>query len=397
MLCSEPTSGLDARAAFLVMESLKRLVTLQGVTVVAVIHQPRTDIYDMFDSLMLLGIGGRTVYHGPATKCREYFEKMGYQLKEGESQADWFLDISSGDIEMNKDRTTARKSQVKMRQVENDHLDSITDIEFALEMSSDDTTENDVDVRGLSQPTNPSNQDAALVKAQMAREELYRQWSVHFETLSDLPVYNPPDAFALPIMPKKVPAWRQLLIQLRRNSLLSWRNKDARLIDAAILLIAIFLITVLVGHNPDFNRNPRELLWFNFISSAEEAATMLPIIFQYSMTGISEIQQYCLMASVIMSVLIGLSATKIITEKQLQFFRETQGGVSVTAYYLAANITSTVEQGSIAILASVIAYLVMIPGTSIGKLLFALLVLSLCLGAILTILFCQRYTYGTFS
>ena len=116
------------------------------------------------------------------------------------------------------------------------------------------------------------------------------------------------------------------------------------------------------------------------------------------MTGISEIQQYCLMASVIMSVLIGLSATKIITEKQLQFFREAQGGVSVTAYYLAANITSTAEQGCVAILASVIAYLVMIPGTSIGELLFVLLVvLSLCLGTILTILFCQRYTYGTFS
>ena len=396
-LGSEPTSGLDARAAFLVMESLKRLVSSQGVTVVAVIHQPRTDIYDMFDSLMLLGIGGRTVYHGPAEKCKEYFEKMGYQLKEGESQADWFLDISSGDIEMNKDRTTARKSQVKMRQVENDHLDSITDIEFALEMSSDGATENDVDARGLSQSMNPSNQDAALLKAQLAREELYRQWSVRFKALSDLPVYNPPDAFALPTMPKKVPGWRQLLIQLRRNCLLSWRNKDARLIDAAILIIAIFLITVLVGQNPDFNQNPRQLFWFNFISSAEEAASMLPIIFQYSMNGISEIQQYCLMASVIMSVLIGLSATKIITEKQLQFFREAQGGVSVTAYYLAANITSSVEQGCVAILASVIAYLVMIPGTSIGELLFVLPVLSLCLGTILTILFCQRYTYGTFS
>ena len=212
---------------------------------------------------------------------------------------------------------------------------------------------------------NPSNQDAAMLKSQLAREKLYRQWELHFETLSHLPFYNPPDASSLPIAPKQVPGWRQLFIQVRRNSLLSWRNKDARLIDAGILIIAIFLITLLVGHNLDWNQDPRELLWFNFIVSAEEAARMLPLIFQYSMNGIGDLQMYCLMASVILSVLVGLSATKIITEKQLQFFRETQSGVSSTPYYLAANITSTVEQGSIAILASVIAYLIMLPGTSI--------------------------------
>ncbi len=444
---SEPTSGLDARAAFLVMESLKRLVYSQGTTVVAVIHQPRTDIYDMFDSLMLLGIGGRTVYHGPATKCRDYFEKMGYTLKEGESQADWFLDISSGDIEVNDSAGTTARSARKVQDFdffgnsfevtiwpsdENDtglilsqaegvergnflvkevaptaryatatsaekmiqvgdkvigidgrSLGQLTlDEATALLKKHDDPSyvyiqlmrveneqldsfDTDIEFGGESRPLNPSNQDAALVKSQLAREKLYRQWVLHFEALSHLPLYNPPDASPLPIAPKQVPGWRQLLIQVRRNSLLSWRNKDARLIDAGILIIAIFLITLLVGHDLDFNRDPRELMWFNFIVSAEEAARMLPLIFQYSMTGIGELQMYSLMASVILSVLVGLSATKIITEKQLQFFRETQSGVSATPYYLAANITSTVEQGSIAILASIIAYLIMRPGTSV--------------------------------
>ena len=313
------------------MESLKRLVSSQGMTVVAVIHQPRTDIYDMFDSLMLLGIGGRTVYHGPATKCKDYFEKMGYQLKAGESQADWFLDISSGDIEM----------------------------------SSDDATESDIEDGEESRPLNPSNQDAALLKSQMAREELYRQWLAYFETASHLPIYNPPDAFSLPIMPKQVPGWRQLLVQLRRNSLLTKRNVDARLIDAAIVIIAVFFITLLVGKNIPFDRNPAPLPWFLFVASAEDAAKLLSSIFGYSIAGISQIVQYSMMAAVIMSVLIGLSATKIITEKKLQFFREAQSGVSVTAYYLAASITCTVEQGSVAIIASVIAYLLMLPGTSI--------------------------------
>ena len=428
------------------MESLKRLVYSQGTTVVAVIHQPRTDIYDMFDSLMLLGIGGKTVYHGPATKCRDYFEKMGYTLKEGESQADWFLDISSGDIEVDDSAGTTARSARKVQDfdffgnsfevtISSDENDTglvlgqaegvergnflvkevAPTIRYATATSAEkmiqvgdkvigvdgrslgqltldeatallkkhgdssyvyiqlmrveneqlDSFDTDIEVGGESRPLNPSNQDAAMLKSQLAREKLYRQWVLHFEALSHLPLYNPPDASPLPITPKQVPGWRQLLIQVRRNSLLSWRNKDARLIDAGILIIAIFLITLLVGHDLDFNRDPRELLWFNFIVSAEEAARMLPVIFQYSMTGIGDLQMYSLMASVILSVLVGLSATKIITEKQLQFFREAQSGVSATPYYLAANITSTVEQGSIAILASVIAYLITLPGTSI--------------------------------
>jgi hypothetical protein len=45
----------------------------------------------MFDSLFLLGVGGHTVYHGPATEAKVYFESLGYEMKHGESQADWFL------------------------------------------------------------------------------------------------------------------------------------------------------------------------------------------------------------------------------------------------------------------------------------------------------------------
>ena len=81
------------------MDSLKRLVTFEGMTIAAVIHQPRSDIVDMFDSIFLLGVGGRTVYHGPATKCRTYFESIGFEMSGGNSQADWYLDISSGDVE----------------------------------------------------------------------------------------------------------------------------------------------------------------------------------------------------------------------------------------------------------------------------------------------------------
>ena len=81
-----------------VMGSLSTLVKNQGMTVCTVIHQPRKQIYDMFDSLILLGVGGNMVYHGPVTSAKDYFFKLGYSIDEGESLADWMMDISSGEL-----------------------------------------------------------------------------------------------------------------------------------------------------------------------------------------------------------------------------------------------------------------------------------------------------------
>ena len=70
---------------------------------VSVIHQPRKFIFDLFDSLILLGVGGRMVYHGPTNQSLSYFNSLGYQLPQGESVADWLIDISSGRLEPDSD------------------------------------------------------------------------------------------------------------------------------------------------------------------------------------------------------------------------------------------------------------------------------------------------------
>jgi ABC-type multidrug transport system ATPase subunit len=99
LFLDEPTSGLDASSALLVMKGLKHLVEKDGVTVVSVIHQPRKFIYDLFDSLILLGVGGRMVYTGPTENAETYFGRLNYSLPQGESVADWLIDISSGRLE----------------------------------------------------------------------------------------------------------------------------------------------------------------------------------------------------------------------------------------------------------------------------------------------------------
>jgi len=91
-------SGLDSTSAMTVMASLSKIVRTQGMTLCAVIHQPRKQIFEMFDSLILLGIGGNMVYHGPVSTVKDYFTDLGYVQKEGETIADWMVDISNGEL-----------------------------------------------------------------------------------------------------------------------------------------------------------------------------------------------------------------------------------------------------------------------------------------------------------
>ncbi len=60
----EPTSGLDSASSKEICACLQKL-TSTGITIVAVIHSPRYEIFEMFDDVLLLGKGGRTVYLGP--------------------------------------------------------------------------------------------------------------------------------------------------------------------------------------------------------------------------------------------------------------------------------------------------------------------------------------------
>ncbi|KAK2000819.1 hypothetical protein LX36DRAFT_571472 [Colletotrichum falcatum] len=90
----EPTSGLDATAASSMMRTLKAVARL-GITVIVVIHQPRTEIFDLFDNLILLG-DGQVVYEGPQSRARDYFEGMGFGFPKHSNHGDVITDIITG-------------------------------------------------------------------------------------------------------------------------------------------------------------------------------------------------------------------------------------------------------------------------------------------------------------
>ncbi|PWY61417.1 P-loop containing nucleoside triphosphate hydrolase protein [Aspergillus eucalypticola CBS 122712] len=63
LFLDEPTSGLDSQASFELVLFLRRIAA-EGIPVVCTIHQPSGVLFDMFDQVLLLAPGGRTVYFG---------------------------------------------------------------------------------------------------------------------------------------------------------------------------------------------------------------------------------------------------------------------------------------------------------------------------------------------
>lgn len=52
----------------------------------------------MFDDVLLLGKGGRTVYLGPTSKALGYFTDLGFEIPQHSNPADFFMDVISGSV-----------------------------------------------------------------------------------------------------------------------------------------------------------------------------------------------------------------------------------------------------------------------------------------------------------
>ncbi|XP_010273227.1 PREDICTED: ABC transporter G family member 39-like [Nelumbo nucifera] len=96
----EPTTGLDARAAAIVMRTVRNTVDT-GRTVVCTIHQPSIHIFESFDELLLIKQGGQVIYAGPLGKQSQelinYFEEIDGvpKIPPGYNPATWMLEVTS--------------------------------------------------------------------------------------------------------------------------------------------------------------------------------------------------------------------------------------------------------------------------------------------------------------
>jgi ABC-type multidrug transport system ATPase subunit/ABC-type multidrug transport system permease subunit len=87
----EPTTGLDSETAYELISLLRKLVLEQGVCVVAVIHQPSSKIFELFDNVMFMARGGQIVYHGPVADQTDYFSSQGYIRPRDHNPSDYIM------------------------------------------------------------------------------------------------------------------------------------------------------------------------------------------------------------------------------------------------------------------------------------------------------------------
>lgn len=79
LFLDEPTSGLSSRDSENVMDLLREL-TLKGKLVFVVIHQPSSELYKMFDQVVILDAGGHMVYFGNPVEAVIHFKEVDNQV-----------------------------------------------------------------------------------------------------------------------------------------------------------------------------------------------------------------------------------------------------------------------------------------------------------------------------
>ncbi len=87
MFLDEPTSGLSSRDSENVIDLLKEL-SLKGKLVFVVIHQPSSDIYKIFDKMIIMDTGGYPAYYGSPVEAVKYFKKATLQADANRGQCE---------------------------------------------------------------------------------------------------------------------------------------------------------------------------------------------------------------------------------------------------------------------------------------------------------------------
>ncbi|KAL9329173.1 hypothetical protein ACSQ67_004176 [Phaseolus vulgaris] len=104
LFLDEPTSGLDSAASYYVMKRIATLDKRDDIhrTVIASIHQPSSEVFQLFNNLCLLS-SGRTVYFGPASAASEFFASNGFPCPSLMNPSDHMLKTINTDFDQDNE------------------------------------------------------------------------------------------------------------------------------------------------------------------------------------------------------------------------------------------------------------------------------------------------------
>uniref|UniRef100_A0A3Q2L148 ATP-binding cassette sub-family G member 8 n=1 Tax=Equus caballus TaxID=9796 RepID=A0A3Q2L148_HORSE len=107
LILDEPTSGLDSFTAHNLVKTLSRLAKGNRLVLIS-LHQPRSDIFRLFD-LVLLMTSGTTIYLGGAQHMVQYFTEVGHPCPRYSNPADFYVDLTSIDRRSREQEVATRE------------------------------------------------------------------------------------------------------------------------------------------------------------------------------------------------------------------------------------------------------------------------------------------------
>ncbi|XP_051471574.1 ATP-binding cassette sub-family G member 5 isoform X2 [Apus apus] len=111
MLLDEPTTGLDCLTANQIVSLLSELAHRDRIVIIT-IHQPRSELFRLFDQIAIMSFGEMT-FCGNPMEMITFFSSCGYSCPEQSNPFDFFVDLTSVDTR-SKERELETYSRVQV-------------------------------------------------------------------------------------------------------------------------------------------------------------------------------------------------------------------------------------------------------------------------------------------
>ncbi|XP_040409516.1 ATP-binding cassette sub-family G member 5 [Cygnus olor] len=111
MLLDEPTTGLDCLTANQIVSLLSELAHKDRIVIIT-IHQPRSELFRLFDKIAIMSFG-EMVFCGNPMEMITFFSNCGYSCPEQSNPFDFYVDLTSVDTR-SKERELETYSRVQV-------------------------------------------------------------------------------------------------------------------------------------------------------------------------------------------------------------------------------------------------------------------------------------------
>ncbi|EDW12807.1 ATP-binding cassette sub-family G member 1 isoform X1 [Drosophila mojavensis] len=132
LFLDEPTTGLDSSSSFDTIQLLRTLAN-EGRTIVCTIHQPSTNIYNLFNLIYVLS-SGQCTYQGTPQNTVLFLKTIGLECPAYHNPADFLLECVNGDFDDHTEALTEGARDARWRydqQLVQDEAEPPTDAQVA--------------------------------------------------------------------------------------------------------------------------------------------------------------------------------------------------------------------------------------------------------------------------